>query len=747
MRLRLLLLIFAAMQTACIFGQNPLKTTSNQTTPDLDSIITALTADVDSLEIKSTMQELENYGSRYMLHENRHDVALWIKNRFSDMGYEHTNIDEFVTSGLYQHDTTVTQYNVSATLQGVTDTVVIVGAHYDSYNYDSMPLDSAPGADDNASGTAGVLEMARIFKQHQVQPYYTMKFVAFGAEETKGSFSQNGAQAFADKMVDEGKHVQFMLNYDMIANDDTGERKVIAHRAFDDKDYNNWCIDLVASLAEKYTDLQVTYEEVFNKRGRTDDLPFAEYGYKTLYYEEYDFSPNYHSDEDLVVNCETDYAAEVVKLGIASFIHAAYLPDPVNELHVLNNGDGKSVMVIWSESNSKVNSYTVRYGLEPGEWIEEIIVFDTFLTVDDLMTDSLYHFKVTANQANGNESLPRERMETPIESNPENGVLIINSTTENLTGVSRDSLDRYYGFLTTPFVVTTMNVDSASQIDAEVLADYSTVIWHDENKESDFRFSKELMDDLMSYKRWGGHLFFTLYQPTTFFREESQVKAFKFPSGHFARTALHIDSTSNELGKFFHYMMPVSEEFPGMSVDTAKRPSNLLFRVAALHFTAEAEPLYLYGSEYDSISPQGNYHGKPVAITNKGENKNVVITSVPLFYMETDSAKSFVHDILRNKFSEYYVGLPDDSPYQKEKLQAYPNPTSGRLLIKGQNRFNGKVVLKIYSIKGRNVASYEKSAKNTNRIGVGVSHLKNGVYIYFLETENNRYRGKFEVLK
>ena len=60
--------------------------------------------------------------------------------------------------------------NVLAYLPGKTDEYVIIGAHYDHLgygNYDSLAPSQIgqihPGADDNASGTAGVLELARLF--------------------------------------------------------------------------------------------------------------------------------------------------------------------------------------------------------------------------------------------------------------------------------------------------------------------------------------------------------------------------------------------------------------------------------------------------------------------------------------------------------------------------------------------------------------------------------------------------------
>lgn len=64
--------------------------------------------------------------------------------------------------------------NIVAELRGASDDVVIVGAHYDS-------VEGSPGADDNASGVAAMLALARAFAH--AKPARTLRFVAFANEE------------------------------------------------------------------------------------------------------------------------------------------------------------------------------------------------------------------------------------------------------------------------------------------------------------------------------------------------------------------------------------------------------------------------------------------------------------------------------------------------------------------------------------------------------------------------------------
>lgn len=105
--------------------------------------------------------------------------------------------------------------NVVAIKQGTEspDTVIIIGAHYDSRSEDAYNY--APGADDNASGVAGILEIARLLEKYGSK--YTLEFVAFSAEE-QGLY---GSEHYAAEAKLSGKNVKAMINFDMIAYTDS----------------------------------------------------------------------------------------------------------------------------------------------------------------------------------------------------------------------------------------------------------------------------------------------------------------------------------------------------------------------------------------------------------------------------------------------------------------------------------------------------------------------------------------------
>ncbi len=106
----------------------------------------------------------------------------------------------------------VPQTNLEGTLPGwgpEADLVYILCAHYDADS--DIPFSTAPGADDNASGVAGLLEAARILAPHRFR--HTLRFVAFAAEEEDLA----GSDVYAEAARLAGDRIGGVINLDMIA--------------------------------------------------------------------------------------------------------------------------------------------------------------------------------------------------------------------------------------------------------------------------------------------------------------------------------------------------------------------------------------------------------------------------------------------------------------------------------------------------------------------------------------------------
>ncbi|HTL83467.1 MAG TPA: M20/M25/M40 family metallo-hydrolase [Bacteroidia bacterium] len=107
------------------------------------------------------------------------------------------------------------------------DYTIIIGAHYDhlGLGYDHNSLDPNPkgkihnGADDNASGTAGVMELARYYAGNNVKEKYNILFICFSGEE----LGLYGSKKFCESPTIDLSKVDYMINMDMIGrlNDST----------------------------------------------------------------------------------------------------------------------------------------------------------------------------------------------------------------------------------------------------------------------------------------------------------------------------------------------------------------------------------------------------------------------------------------------------------------------------------------------------------------------------------------------
>jgi len=149
------------------------------------------------------------------------DLAKWQKDVDSDLKPRSRVLDMHIKGNVDVKAETVTTFNIAGVLPGsgnLAKECVVVGAHYDHLGYGgegSMKPNVRAihhGADDNASGTAGVLEIAERLKTMNPSPSRTVIFVLFSAEER----GLGGSGWFVNHYPMAMTNVIAMLNLDMI---------------------------------------------------------------------------------------------------------------------------------------------------------------------------------------------------------------------------------------------------------------------------------------------------------------------------------------------------------------------------------------------------------------------------------------------------------------------------------------------------------------------------------------------------
>jgi leucyl aminopeptidase len=275
-----------------------------------------LLEDINSDSIGMYIEWLEDMGTRFALADNRRDVATKIARNFKRLGYNDTKLDSFFIVKTYKGtEYRQYQYNVIATLQGEPgyDSVCVIGGHYDNILSSGNPFASAPGANDNASGVAAMLEIARVMSKNDYPPRNTIRFIAFGAEE----LGLLGSADYATKARYDADKIMMMLNNDMIAYE-TGTDKT------------TWAVNIIDydnshSLRKTAEHLCIAHTLLGNfndntNYNRSDSYPFFANGFRPLFFFSARIDPNYHSMNDLASNCNYEYCKEIVKLNCALLV-------------------------------------------------------------------------------------------------------------------------------------------------------------------------------------------------------------------------------------------------------------------------------------------------------------------------------------------------------------------------------------------------------------------------------------------
>jgi len=200
----------------------------------------------------------------------------------------------------------------------VPEEIVIVGGHYDSYS-DTRP-GVAPGAEDNASGTACAMAAARAFRNMSFKR--SVRYVAFGAEE----YGCIGSGYYAEECARRGEKVVAVLNADMVSYDeDRGNRDdfIVAH----DRDKYRWLYDYLVGVGRLYgNDLIYDSEEWWADHARFWDAGYpaigvieggkGEGGSATEY-------PYYHTAEDTLEKLQPALGVRLCRDLAATLAHLA----------------------------------------------------------------------------------------------------------------------------------------------------------------------------------------------------------------------------------------------------------------------------------------------------------------------------------------------------------------------------------------------------------------------------------------
>jgi hypothetical protein len=369
-------------------------------------VVSALISSLQVSGLENYISHLENYRTRFFLHPNRYQITSWLTGEFHSYGFTEVTVDSFyIDEYNWGNFPPVWQSNVIARLEGTTypDHYILIGGHYDSIISPQFgdPMETAPGADDNASGTAALLEIAGILRENNYQPKKSLLFVPFGAEE----IGLMGSRYYSRKLRNEGYELELMLNNDMIAytppDNDDWKVKIFPYGGY------TYLALLAANIFEEYTLVEPEIRQYNNPA--SDSYPFYEQGYPSLFFHEYNFSPYYHRPEDLLSNCDVAYALEITKASLLTMLYFDNIPVKVTGISFTDAGDGREVIAGWNYPvPSEISHYNIYLGNSSGEYPEVFSTTEQEFSLSGLQEGQEYFAGISAVDLNGQEGVITE---------------------------------------------------------------------------------------------------------------------------------------------------------------------------------------------------------------------------------------------------------------------------------------------------------------------------------------------------
>ncbi len=716
-------------------------------TVSMDSLINSIVSKIDADSLKQHILGLEAFVTRFMLAPNHRFVAESIRQKFLSYGCDEAVLDSFeIVVGWQGVIDTTWQYNVIGTMHGSSTPGIqyLIGGHYDDIIWQGGdPMIYMPGADDNGSSIAAIYEVLRVFQEKSFRPKTTVKFAAFFGEELGliGSY----IYSYIARMNNDP--LKMIVNLDMIGTERSASNwKVKLYKYSNDQ----FATDMAEYATKKFTILNpVIYNN--NAQG-SDSYSFFYMGFTPVYFEEFDFSPNWHLLTDTDTNMNFAYFKETTKAACATLLLGCNAPSTVH-FAISDPGNGNTLGLSWNKNpENDIAGYRIRTGRSSGQYDHEYFTTDTTYQLTGLMKDSTYYIAVSGENTDGYEGVLSEDSDAPALVTLNQGILIVEDSKGSLNNDPDSVISSFYNGLAVNYHHAYYNAHDAGKIGLPDMAAYNAVIWHCNKSGGTSVFSAN-QREVKQYLDLGGKVLFSVYQPTAFL-EGTIAYPISFAPGTFIYDYAKIDSVTCILGSAFNKAVPAAAGYPALDVDSSKvPPENLghMLKIEGLHSTLGANAIYKYGSGFDSTTTLGIMKNQPVGMEYLGTGSKVITLSFPLYYMKTDQAKALTEYVMHDKFGVFQIGMDEkqDKPAAALSMKVYPNPSDGRFTAEVEMPVRGKIEIRIIDLLGSTISAttHEYVTPGLDYFYFEGSNLRPGIYFVVLESSSGKITRKVSVTR
>lgn len=436
---------------SCLFLGLFFSQANAQQTISRDINISNQVSEVSEANLKAIVNKLVSFQTRHTLSDTLSKTTgigaarNWIKSEFEKYSKESGNrlqvsFDTFTQAADGKRITApVVLKNVMAILPGTDPNdkrMLMLSGHYDSRVTDVMNAkDFAPGANDDASGVAAVMEMARIMSKQKFN--CTIVFVAMVGEE-QGLY---GATNLAKRAKEEGWNVHLLMNNDIVGNSygmetdikdnksvrvfsegvsplETPAQVAARQSAGTDNDGKaRQAARYIKEVAERYVDqleVKLIYRRDRFLRGG-DHTPFSQQGFAAVRITEMneDFNRQ-HQDirtengfkfGDLPEYVDYNYLQKVTRMNLAVMANLAWSAQEPENVVVSTSGLTNKTALKWEAPKGKTPAgyYILMRETTSPFWEKKIFVKETSTSI--AYSKDNYYFGVQSVDENGHESL------------------------------------------------------------------------------------------------------------------------------------------------------------------------------------------------------------------------------------------------------------------------------------------------------------------------------------------------------
>lgn len=290
--------------------------------PDDKIIKYSIINQVNSTKLKDSIDALSSFNTRHTKSAYIENVTYWLKNELQSAckgSVDFHNFTQIDQGSSYELKNIIcNKDNSTSSLYDNSNHLILIIAHYDSRMRDiNQPNARAPGADDDASGVAAVLELARILTQVNLKN--NIQFVLFSGEEQ----GQWGSTAFVKHLQANDIKPELVINLDMIGYPSLGLGKVAIEydKGYESKTNDKYSKEVgkfIKEIASKYTNLEGSLSAL----GKTDLVPFEAAGITVIGLHDggSEHNPHYHSISDTPATLNIEYLTSVTQLALATIL-------------------------------------------------------------------------------------------------------------------------------------------------------------------------------------------------------------------------------------------------------------------------------------------------------------------------------------------------------------------------------------------------------------------------------------------